>query len=598
MGKLRVPRASVALGNNPRTTKRDAGRLVADMDAKALRLHDNEREGGFIAGVAATLTDASTPGTNYESLVDGEVNLGSSTLTLDGDEESGFAIRGTNLNTSILTNDGSAPVLKQRASGGNYARRGMRLSDLYVLGSVQVNEPTDIVNDDENATRVYLNGCYERVLFAEPTGSTDVGTVVSWTKVFNSSLRNCLVAGGDTGLHLNGCDNNTIHTTRVSGFRKFGVLETSAQSLGSSNALHDTEILGAVEKADAYFKSSGHHVRMYNGYMEPGVGGLKTFIDLTDAGMPDLSPNVTFDFVRKSIVLRDNRIDSQQVADDYIYKVDDQYTLTCRIEGIQTSNNSTKTSTFVKPDGVTPTEILPVHVPGVGRAYRRYIEENTFGAKWDGFRAKQGVTVTADGGFLITAENVWSLPFNTLVSTGAGVASCRGQMIVLEAGKANQDIPIVPDGTGPLGTGLGYNDYFADGKLYIAEVMARSSAAGDTLTFQFAGLTDTSDGFGQPLQTKPLTTQFKRLRFDFTGVPRNYKQAGFNIRSATSTGNIEFAVSWREVIGYWDAPEKIGTFYYWTDDTNAAAPKLRTKNSGLGLPENITDGTLVADQVP
>ena len=357
------------------------------------------------------------------------------------------------------------------------------------------------------------------------------------SKLFNGQITTSVVTGFATSVLLHACDNNLLINNRFWGFSEFAVYEASAQSFGSHNWLCFNDIAAATGAQAIYDKSFAQHPRRFGNYYElaPCKGGIHFSL----IGARIFGKNVP-ETALTTIILRDNRIDSQGNG-GFVYRVDPTRATTLRIEGVQTSDMSSTPSVFVDAAGGA-IDFYPMHLSS-GRTRRVYIEETTFGPHWDGHRSKQGVTPNGRG-FRITAENAASIVFGSDLTGADGVAHFRGQQIVIPAGHADRSIGIFPDGY------MSGNHYFAEGAYYRVTLLARSSlATGDTISIQQAMLDGDGSPMGTAFSTRGLTDQFRALDFYFVGRPASYKTIGFNVQSATSSGNIEFTMSWEEVFG-------------------------------------------------
>lgn len=537
--------------------------------------------GDDFASLSAAVTEAASLGKGVQLLAD--TSLGSGSISFNAPS---MGIEGQ---AKILTSTGTTPVLVCEKAAGTVTVKGPRFAGFGVTGKqgVRIGDPTTTIIDND-ATNAFNLDWSMHGISAVGTGTgggtptaDSIGIVLA--KCFDGVDMGGESDGFETGLALVGCDINVLMAKRIQRFSKYGIYEAgtfnSGSVIGSQNTIMGMDIVGAKTGTGAISdKSTSAHPRRYNNYIEltTGAGGA---VDFSVVGLKAFGTNNQTGGAATTIVSRDVRVDSQANA-PFVYRIGPARSVHVRIEGIQTGDTSNTPSIFVNDAGTT-LDYLPMHQAS-GRAARFYLEEMTFGPHWDGHRSKQGVTPNGDG-FRVTAENASSVVYNSIVTGANGVANFRGQQIIIPPGNTGK-IGIFPDGL------MNGNRYFAAGQVYEVTLLARSSAAsGDTIEIQQAGLDSGGIGFGTSPETRDLTNQFRPLRVLISGRPANSQMCGFNVKSATATGVIEFTLSWREVTGLWTAPLVIGGQYVWS---NAATGKTY-RRSTAALPTSDTDGTVI-----
>lgn len=478
----------------------------------------------------------------------------------------------------------TTPVLSQRTSVGDYHKRGVPLSDLKVTSfqGLEINDKTQMV-DDTPTLNVFFNPKVDRVALFAPVSRAAGSIGIQWTKAFNGRITTGEIRDFEIGLLMQGSDNNVVEGERIWGFSKFGVYAASAQTLGKS-WYKNLDIVGNQGSGAIHFKATEREVSLTNSYFEVGDTGAKGAIDCSFADMLVFGANTQTSQGLLSINLVGNQIDSPERFTNFLTRIYPNNAVLIRVEHRQPTSFTSAPSFFCDLAGA-PVQHFPLHGPAF-RARQIYINDPTFGPDWDGFQSAGAVTRSGDG-YRIDAQNGISVTYNTIVTGTDGVAHVGGKKIVIPAGKANKSIGIFPGGFPNA------NSYFAVGRIYEVILTARSTAAtGDTVSVQQVGLDGTGTPFGVAWTSFALTSQEQVFRLLVPGRPSNYQACGFNVQSATSTGDIYFDIFWREAVGTWTAPLQLGTAYYWT---NATTNVLRTRPA-TALPTSDNDGVVVGSQ--
>lgn len=179
---------------------------------------------------------------------------------------------------------------------------------------IKLNPETATIIDGSSATTPYfmkpkIDNCYIKAR------SVQVGTGISFSKVFDFIIERCLVHSFDINILLQGCDLGRVLTNRLIGAGSYQILEISTGSFGSQNWIENNDILSST---GVYIKSCSRHSRIKNNYLETAgaIGG----IDLTNLGCPQYGANVPA--TPLTIVCKDNRIDGHADMSSFVYRLD------------------------------------------------------------------------------------------------------------------------------------------------------------------------------------------------------------------------------------------------------------------------------------
>lgn len=442
----------------------------------------------------------------------------------------GFFNSNQSRSVTIINNTVNGGVFSYISDTSTAQKDAPRIQGFHLKADypIRFNNHYDFIADGAAGTNPYLMrpeviDCYIEARVA----GTGIGCV--FAKCFDGEITNNEIYNFAINLVLLGSDINSVHRNRFVGASVYHIYDRSAQSFGSQNEIHNNDILASADGA-TYIKTSSHHVRIYDNYLEKTSGSIVGFIDNSpNPGLVWNAGNVESN--SKSVCITDNRIDGRVFCTDFVYRIDNTTppTLT-KIHESGTTGVASATADVISIIG-TPNGLL---------RYRRGLS-NSNNCEYDligsGFKRLNGFKTRSFGNLQqINAANFCNLIGNDIYSNGAEeYVRTNGESIVLLPAMS----VYLYAGLDPSEDGI-INPNFEASTTYTITVLARTtSGSGDIL-----GAGKLSGGSGETLTNMELTTQFKKFTFIMTGSASTAR-TGFYFARSTSNGNIEIkSVEW------------------------------------------------------
>lgn len=314
----------------------------------------------------------------------------------------------------------------------------------------------------------------------------------------------------DIQIALIGCDINDIHNNRFSFATSYHILELSAApSYGSQNKIRNNDILVGEVTGTVFIRSTSHHVRIYDNYLEQGQtrNNVLGFIDTSLQSPPTLGIN-TGSGIQQSVIVDNNRIDGHNKCTSYLYKINPGAVTTKLWDSGAVGTQDALSAPWLLLSGGEVGLKVRYNVSnfcnwdisgGTGRFTQDFPQ---FKTRYPG---------AADGVFEITPEGFASLDHAGLsANNGADYIRLSPKSIAILPAAGTTWIHMLPEQANDV-----INDLFVTGVSFTVTVVARCTIAGENI------YTGRSTGSGSPAGdvsgAMALTTQYKTFTATLTG---------------------------------------------------------------------------------
>lgn len=450
----------------------------------------------------------------------------------------GLRFPDNDMRTIIRSTVASTPIFVQDQSTDPGQEDGFSAYDLYLISDegIQLNDPTITITDGAGAGSPYLMRSEFRRLSLQPL-TTGSGTGIILSKCFDFIIEQCEFTNFDRHLVLQGCDIGRVSTNRFTGIYGYGILELSTDTFGSQNLIINNDMVGVPDTGGRFIKTTSRHVRIKDNYMEQQSGNFVGFIDMNDVSPPQYGSNSISSTRYSSILVEGNRLDGQQYATAFIYRIPSTQLLNTRIIDSGTTGVESSMPWLVDSGGNAPLLSLLWNTTNISR-YELSGGRGT-GAEDSALKDfRTSASLTDTDHVRITGANIVHMDRGELLRNSAyqHVKIGDGGFYLQPSLGTTLFHVILPEKTGVN------NPYLRNGITYNVKVVARTDGGSETLRILKI---ENAAGVGSAIDTV-VDAQNKEITFTQTGAASSTKIGlSFAQQGGTPSNNIIIeSVTW------------------------------------------------------
>jgi hypothetical protein len=327
------------------------------------------------------------------------LNLEPGTIKID----SGVVVGVSNVLAKIRGADNAATVIDARnLAAGTYAHDYAGTGSTDIEGGAFMGirvRARSAFRLNNPSTAILSQPAIKNFIFADNVldGQDYSGTMVQFTKLFDSAVTGNRFSSSNIGLHLYGCDINEIGgRNRFTSNKSCHILDEGVDSFGSQNFIRHNDILDLHNAATtlsykAHIITSSRHIRIKDNYIEQA-----TALTTNATAWCQVYDNTVVDKIF-SVEIEDNRLDIDSVNFDY--GIDVNYvdgSGYCDVHVLKIQNNTSIQNT--KPQS---------RVQGLLKYWHSSVYRNIFDVD-----LTQNFTALPRTTFTMPSDNVRGLNFN------------------------------------------------------------------------------------------------------------------------------------------------------------------------------------------